>query len=56
MAKEQAIIVSKTFRKEADDFAQHILSIQYIGAPNPYPDSKDPNNTKVEPTADGLKM
>jgi len=50
--------------------AQHILSIRdlescimrqgmalkYIGTPNPYPNSKDPSNTVVEPTADGLKL
>lgn len=50
--------------------AQHILSIRdlescimrqgmalkYIGNPNPYPDSKDPSNTVVNPTADGLKL
>lgn len=50
--------------------AQHILSIRdlescimrqgmalkYIGDLNPYPKSKDPTNTEVEPTADGLKM
>jgi hypothetical protein len=50
--------------------AQHILSIRdlescimrqgmalkYIGNPNPYPNSKDPSNTIVEPTSDGLKM
>ena len=23
---------------------------------NPYPNSKDPTNTKIEPTADGLKL
>lgn len=23
---------------------------------NPYPNSKDPTNTKIEPTADGLRM
>lgn len=23
---------------------------------NPYPNSKDPSNTKIEPTADGLKF
>lgn len=23
---------------------------------NPYPNSKDPSNTKIEPTADGLKL
>lgn len=29
------------------------------GAPetaNPYPNSKDPTNTKIDPTADGLKL
>lgn len=50
--------------------AQHVLSIRdlescimrqgmalkYIGNPNPYPNSKDPSNTIVEPTSDGLKM
>lgn len=50
--------------------AQHILStrdlescimrqgmaLKYIGAPNPYPNSKDPSNTQIEPTADGLRM
>ena len=53
-----------------ETIAQHILSIRdlescimrqgmalkYIGNPNPYPDSKDPTNTVVNPTADGLKM
>lgn len=23
---------------------------------NPYPNSKDPSNTKIEPTADGIKL
>lgn len=23
---------------------------------NPYPNSKDPSNTKIDPTADGLKL
>ena len=50
--------------------AQHILSIRdleacimrqgmalkYIGNPNPYPESKNPESPVVEPTADGLKM
>lgn len=26
------------------------------GAENPYPNSKDPSNTIIEPTADGLKL
>lgn len=32
------------------------MALKYIGNPNPYPNSKDPSNTVVEPTADGLKM
>jgi hypothetical protein len=32
------------------------MSLKYIGAPNPYPESKDPTSLVVEPTADGLKM
>ncbi len=100
MTKEQAIVASKTFRKDADELlqrmkehtkgmrsqsqsgtapigddfpeaiAQHIIStrdlescimrqgmaLKYIGTPNPYPDSKDPSNTVVNPTADGLKL
>jgi hypothetical protein len=32
------------------------MTLKYIGAPNPYPNSKDPSNTIVEPTADGLKL
>ncbi len=27
-----------------------------IVGPNPYPNSKDPSNTKIDPTADGLKL
>ena len=32
------------------------MVLKYIGTPDPYPNSKDPSNTIVEPTADGLKM
>ena len=32
------------------------MALKYVGTPNPYPDSKDPTNTVVNPTADGLKM
>lgn len=32
------------------------MALKYIGTPNPYPNSKDPSNTIVEPTADGLKL
>lgn len=97
MTRNEAIIASKTFRKDADELlqrmkehktllvlsndfevaeekgeaiAQHVLSVRdlescimrqgmalkYIGAQNPYPNSKDPTNLVVEPTADSLKM
>ena len=56
--------------EKGEAIAQHTLSIRdlescimrqgmalkYIGNPNPYPNSKDPSNTVVDPTADGLKM
>ena len=32
------------------------MALKYIGAPNPYPESKNPDSPVVEPTADGLKM
>jgi len=32
------------------------MALKYIGTPNPYPNSKDPTNLVVEPTADGLKL
>jgi hypothetical protein len=60
----------KEFQDAREVVAQHILStrdlescimrqgmaLKYIGNPNPYPNSKDPSNTIVEPTSDGLKM
>lgn len=50
--------------------AQHILStrdlescimrqgmtLKYIGTPDPYPESRNPESPRVEPTADNLKM
>ena len=32
------------------------MTLKYIGQPDPYPNSKDPSNTIVEPTADNLKL
>lgn len=33
------------------------MDLKRLGTPNPYPSSKDPSTgTKIEPTADGLKM
>ena len=60
----------EVFEDVGEAIAQHTLSIRdlesaimrqgmalkYIGTPNPYPNSKDPSNTVVEPTADGLKL
>ena len=32
------------------------MTLKYIGNPTPYPNSYDASNTKVDPTADGLKL
>ena len=32
------------------------MDLKRLNEANPYPDSKDPSNTKIEPTADGLKL
>ncbi len=32
------------------------MDLKRLNEPNPYPNSKDPSNTKIEPTADGLKL
>src|SRR5262245_23647813 len=32
------------------------MDLKELGTENPYPNSYDPTNTKVDPTADGLKM
>lgn len=32
------------------------MDLKEIGSSNPYPDSYNPNNTVINPTADGLKM
>lgn len=32
------------------------MDLKRLNEPNPYPDSKDPSNTKIQPTADGLKL
>ena len=66
----QALNHAHEFEDAGEVIAQHTLSIRdlescimrqgmalkYIGNPDPYPNSKDPSNTVVEPTADGLKM
>lgn len=32
------------------------MDLKRLNTPNPYPDSKDPSNTIIQPTADGLKL
>lgn len=35
---------------------KRINELDPAACPNPYPESKNPENTKIEPTADGLKL
>jgi hypothetical protein len=32
------------------------MDLKRLNEANPYPNGKDPSNTKIEPTADGLKL
>ena len=32
------------------------MNLKRLNQPNPYPDSYNPENTKIAPTADGLKL
>ena len=32
------------------------MDLKRLNEPNPYPSSKDPSNTNIEPTADNLKL
>ncbi len=32
------------------------MDLKDMNTPNPYPDSYNPSNTKIAPTADGLKL
>lgn len=32
------------------------MELKRLGEKNPYPESYNPNNTKIEPTADNLKL
>lgn len=32
------------------------MNLKRLGEANPYPDSYNPDNAKIEPTADGLKL
>lgn len=60
----------EVFEDVGEAIAQHTLSIRdlesaimrqgmalkYIGNPDPYPESKNPESPVVEPTADGLRL
>lgn len=32
------------------------MDLKRLGTPNPYPNSKNPDNTIIDPTADGIKL
>ena len=32
------------------------MDLKRLNQPDPYPESKNPNSMRIEPTADGLKM
>ena len=32
------------------------MDLKRLNQPNPYPESKNPNSMRIEPTADGLKL
>lgn len=32
------------------------MDLKEMNTPNPYPESYNPDNTQIEPTADGLKL
>jgi hypothetical protein len=57
-SRERALVVTKL--QEAVMWAgmdlKRINEETPGASPNPYPNSKDPSNTKIEPTADGLRM
>lgn len=47
---------SLSYRALEDCIMRQGMALKYLGTLNPYPDSKDPTNTIVNPTADGLKL
>lgn len=50
--RERSIVVTKL--QEAVMWLG--MDLKDLGTENPYPNSKDPSNTIIEPTADGLKL
>ncbi len=67
---KQENTAEESFVDSGEVIAQHILStrdlescimrqgmaLKYIGNPDPYPESRNPESPVVEPTADGLKL
>lgn len=50
--------VEKTYseKKATESIMWLGMDLKRLSEPDPYPNSKDPSNTKIEPTADGLKL
>ena len=51
-SREASIAITKT--QEAIMWLG--MNLKRLNEPNPYPNSYDPSNTTIEPTADGLKL
>ncbi len=48
--------VSLTITKVQEAIMWLGMECKRLGSPNPYPTSYDPTSSRVEPTADGLKL
>lgn len=51
-SRERSIVVTKI----QESIMWLGMDLKDLGTPNPYPESKNPENSVVEPTADGLKL
>ena len=70
LSPEEVKALPEPINDLSETIAQHMLSIRdlescimrqgmvlkYIGNPDPYPESRNPESSVVEPTADGLKL
>jgi hypothetical protein len=45
-----------SFRALEECIMRQGMALKYIGTPDPYPESRNPASSVVEPTADGLKL
>jgi predicted nucleotide-binding protein len=55
--KSEAIANTQLAIRDAESAIMRLgMVLKHIGNPNPYPESYNPDSTKVEPTADGLKL